>query len=165
MTRVCACMRVHVYVCPSQAIPQKLSKVIIIKLGMVTSSDMRMHRMLIILTSTFIQGHTNLNHENNKCLLISETIQSMPIKYAVKIVRCQSYASQTWLLFNLHYIGQYLNYYIQTWHDGRRGLDLCMALNLTLTLTTFVRLVPLFITDPLWEVWVTLPEKSLQQQL
>ena len=36
---------------------------IIIKLGKVTASDMRMHHMLIILTLTFIQGHTDLNHE------------------------------------------------------------------------------------------------------
>ena len=28
-------------------------------------------------------------------------------------------ASQTWLLFNLQYLGQYLNSYIQTFHDGR----------------------------------------------
>ena len=36
--------------------------------------------------------------------------------------------SQTWLLFNWQFFGQYLNYYIQTWHDGRlmhgRELDL-----------------------------------------
>ena len=58
----------------------------IIKLGTVTASDMRMHHMLIILTLTFIQGHTDLNHENNKCLIILETVQAMPIKFAVKIV-------------------------------------------------------------------------------
>ena len=34
----------------------------------------------------FIQGHTDLNHEHNKCLIISETVQAMPIKFAVKIV-------------------------------------------------------------------------------
>ena len=61
-------------------------KVSIIKRGMVTAPDMIMHQVLIILTLTFIQGHTDLNHENNKCLIISETIQSMPIKFAVKIV-------------------------------------------------------------------------------
>ena len=33
---------------------------------MVIASDMRMHHMLIILTLTFIQGHTDQNHENNK---------------------------------------------------------------------------------------------------
>ena len=46
------------------------TEVIISKLGMVTASDLRMHHMLIILTLTFIQGHTDLNHEN-KCLIIS----------------------------------------------------------------------------------------------
>ena len=60
--------------------------VITIKLGMVTASDMRMHHVLIILTLTFIQGYTDLNHENNKCSIISETIQAMPIKFAVEIV-------------------------------------------------------------------------------
>ena len=60
--------------------------VITIKLGMVTASAMRMHHVLIILTLTFIQGYTDLNHENNKCSIISETIQAMPIKFAVEIV-------------------------------------------------------------------------------
>ena len=58
-------------------------KVIIIKVGMVTVSDMRIHQVLIILTLTFIQGHTDLNHENNKYLIILETVQAMPIKFAV----------------------------------------------------------------------------------
>ena len=65
---------------------------------------------------------------NNKCLIISETIQAMTIKFAVKIVRlkiCMTFArlytsaSQTWLLFNLQYLEQYLSYYIQPWYDGR----------------------------------------------
>ena len=34
--------------------------------GTVTASDMRMHHLFIIMILTFIQGHTNLNHENNK---------------------------------------------------------------------------------------------------
>ena len=67
-------------------------KVIVIKLGMVTASDMRLHHMLIILT--FIQGHTDLSHENNTCCIISETFQAMPIKFVVKTKglynRCQS---------------------------------------------------------------------------
>ena len=46
----------------------QIIEVIIIKLGMVIASDMVMHRVLIILTLTFIQGHTDLNHENNKLL-------------------------------------------------------------------------------------------------
>ena len=89
-----------VCVYPSQAIPWKLLKVIIVKLGTVTASDVIMHHMLIIITLTFIQGHTDLNHENNKGLIISEIIiiQAMHIKFAVKIAsltkgindRCQS---------------------------------------------------------------------------
>ena len=38
-------------------------EVVIIKLSMVTASDMVVHRVLIILTLTHIQGHTDLNHE------------------------------------------------------------------------------------------------------
>ena len=45
----------------------------------------KMHHVLIVLTVTFIQGHTDRNHENNTCLIISETIQAMSIKFAVKI--------------------------------------------------------------------------------
>ena len=71
---VCFCLCVCVCVCPSQA--QASSK---FKLSMVTASDMVniMHHMLIILTLTFIQGHTDLNRENNKCSIISETVQAI----------------------------------------------------------------------------------------
>ena len=62
-------------------------EVIIVKLGTMTATDMGMHRVLIILTLTFIQGHTDRNHENNKCLIISEIIQAMPINVAAKTVR------------------------------------------------------------------------------
>ena len=31
----------------------------------------------------FIQGHSYLNHETNKCSIISETVQAMPIKFAL----------------------------------------------------------------------------------
>ena len=51
-----------------------------------TASDMGMHHVLIMLTLTFIQGHTDLDHENNKCLNISEIIQAMHVKFAVKMV-------------------------------------------------------------------------------
>ena len=60
--------------------------VIIIKFGTVTASDMQMHHVLIVLSFTFIQGHTELNHENTKSWIISETVQAMP-KFAVKTVR------------------------------------------------------------------------------
>ena len=58
---ICACVTVcafmHVcFVC------------VCVCLGMVTASDMRMHHVLIILTMTVIQGHTDLNHENNNRL-------------------------------------------------------------------------------------------------
>ena len=65
-------------------------EVIIVKLGTVTASVMRLYRVFIILTLTF-QGHTDLNHENSKCFIISKTIQAMPFKLAVKIVRLKVY--------------------------------------------------------------------------
>ena len=61
-------------------------EVIIVKLGTVTASGVKMRHMLIMLTLTFIQGHTNLNHENNIFLIISVTVQAVPIRFAVKIV-------------------------------------------------------------------------------
>ena len=46
---------------PLQTIPRKLLKSsVIIKLGTVTASDMVMHHVFIILTLTFVQGHTDL---------------------------------------------------------------------------------------------------------
>ena len=50
-------------------------KVIIIKLDTVTALHMVMHHVLIILTVTLIQGHTDVNHENNKYSTISEIVQ------------------------------------------------------------------------------------------
>ena len=89
---VCVCVCVCVFVCVSLASDSsETTKVIIIKLGMATASDMRMHHVLIILTLTSIQGHKDLNHENNKCSIISETVQGMPIKFAVKTVQLKVY--------------------------------------------------------------------------
>ena len=50
-----------------------------------------MHHVLIILTLTFIQGHKDLNNENEKCSITSETVQALPITLAVKIVRRKVY--------------------------------------------------------------------------
>ena len=44
-------------------------EVTIVKHGRVTASDLRLHHVLIILTLTFIQGQTDLNHKNNRCLI------------------------------------------------------------------------------------------------
>ena len=71
-----------VRVCMSVSLASDSSEtveVIIIKLGMTTASDMRMHDVLIV-------GHTYLNHEDNKCSIISDTVQAIPIKFAMKIV-------------------------------------------------------------------------------
>ena len=83
-------------VCPSVCLSlasdsSETIEVIIVNLGTVAASDMRMHRILSILTLTFIQGHTDRSHENNICLIISDNIQAMPIKFAVKIVRLKVY--------------------------------------------------------------------------
>ena len=51
-----------------------------------TASNIRMHLVLTILPLTLIQGHTDQNHENNNCLIISEIVQAMAFKFDVKIV-------------------------------------------------------------------------------
>ena len=47
--------------------------------------------MFIILTLTLIPGHTDLNNENNKSSIFSETVLAIPITFAVKIVRLKVY--------------------------------------------------------------------------
>ena len=129
----------YVWVALASNFPETI-EVIIITLGMVTASDMVMHHALMILTLTFVQGHTDLNHENKKCSVISETIQTIPHQvcwedsltkglYNLFSVQwpCSSFkvtsASQTWQVLNLYYnsriLGQYLSYCIQTWHDSK----------------------------------------------
>ena len=85
---VCVCVRVRVRACvracvcvPRKRFHGNYCEVIIIKQGTVTASAMLMHHVLKILIMTFIQGHTDINHDNNKCLIISETIEAMPIKF------------------------------------------------------------------------------------
>ena len=122
----------------------EMIKVITIKLGMVTASDRRMRQVFIILTEFDLHSRPkDRTHENNKCLIISETVQAIPIKFAVKIVRQKVYVifsqsddlavharSQlrlkvdkcltcTIILIAIIYLGQYLSYGILTWHDGR----------------------------------------------
>ena len=114
------------------------------------SLAMGMHHVLIILTLTFIQGRTDLNYESNKCSIISKTSSNahqtcyeddpikglwpVPVRWPWPPCKVTS-ASQTWLLFNLQYLGQYISYYIQTWHDGSlmHGID-SHAVSMTLTL-------------------------------
>ena len=59
--RACVCVSV-----PRKRFEDTL-EVIIIKHGTLTASGMRLHLVLIIVTLTFIEGHTDLNHENDKC--------------------------------------------------------------------------------------------------
>ena len=83
-TRVCVCVSVCVCVASDSS---ETIKGINIKLGTVTASDMGMHHVVIMLTLTFIQGYTDLNHEINKYLVILKTVQAMPSTFAVTIVR------------------------------------------------------------------------------
>ena len=72
--KVCPCVCVCVCVCVTSDSSETI-KVIIIKLGTVTASDMLMHHVLIILTLTVI---SHFNHEHKKCSIISETLQGIP---------------------------------------------------------------------------------------
>ena len=63
--------------------------IVIIKLGTVTASCVN---YIDCVSVTFIQqGHTDLNHGNNKCSIISENVQAVPVKFAVKIVQLKVY--------------------------------------------------------------------------
>ena len=65
------------------------SEAIAIKFDTVTASVMRMHQVLIILTLTTTWHQSRpmeRNHENNKCSVISQILQAIPFKFAVKIV-------------------------------------------------------------------------------
>ena len=66
---MCVCASVCVCVCLFLSLASDSSvtiKVIIIKLARVTSPDMRMHHVLIILPLTFIQGHTDLKRKKKQ---------------------------------------------------------------------------------------------------
>ena len=127
------------YVCLCVCVPRKrfvdTIETIIINFGTVTASDVLVLHELIVLTLTFIQGHTYLNHGNNECLIISETIRAMPIKFAVKTKglydRCYSddlyLHSRSQVRLKLDYFlacnisdnNVFVSHHIQTWHDGR----------------------------------------------
>ena len=84
---MCVCVCVCVSVCVVLASDSSETvEVTTIKPATVTATDMVMHNVLIMLPLPFIQGHTNLNHENNKCSIISDTVKPIPIKFAVEIV-------------------------------------------------------------------------------
>ena len=84
-----ACLCVCVCVCVSFAsYSSETIEIIIIKLATVGET---MHHVLIIMTLTFIQGQIDFNHDNRKCSIISETVQAMPVTFAVKIGRLKVY--------------------------------------------------------------------------
>ena len=87
---MCMCVRACVSVCLSVCLSvvshiSETRKAIAITFKTVTASVTRMHHVFMTLTLTFIQGHTDLNHDNTKCVIISDTVQAMPIKFAVKV--------------------------------------------------------------------------------
>ena len=81
------CQSVCPSVCLSLASDSTKTINVIMKLGTMTASDIGMYHVLIIFTLTFIQGHTDLNRESNKCSMISETVQGNAHHvFAVKII-------------------------------------------------------------------------------
>ena len=116
-----------------------------------------MHHVIIILTVTFIQGPTDINHE--MFYYFRNLFQTMPIKFTVKIIRLKVYIiySQSdetdlnWrsqlrlklysLFFGTIIVISWTFLSIQTWDDGRFimygikniGYNLCARFdNLTL---------------------------------
>ena len=91
---MCVCVCVCVCICVCVCVPltfksssSETQEVIIIKLGMVTASDVVMRHVLSMLTLTLFKvTQIFLNHENHTCSIISETVQAIPIKFALKIV-------------------------------------------------------------------------------
>ena len=84
-TGSCACVRASVRLPVGLSVYPLLEfsdstetiKVTVIKLGTVIASYTRMHHVLIILTLTFIHGHTD---SYTKCSNVSESFQAMSIK-------------------------------------------------------------------------------------
>ena len=153
---VCACVRTCVRACGREGGRACVSlasdssetiEVIIVELGTVTASYMRMHHVLIVLTLTFIQGHPARNRENTKCLIISDTIQAMLITCAVKTVRLMVYTmTMTFIQGHnsvsnvttfLHAIFRTI-YYIQTCHDSRLAHAHARLVTLTFARTQWV---------------------------
>ena len=78
-----------------------------------------------------LHSRSHQNQENKKGLIISETIQTIPIKFAVKIVRLKVYMTLASLMTFIQghkcisnvttfwlAISRTISYYVQTWHDG-----------------------------------------------
>ena len=78
---LCVCLSVASHI-------SETSETIALIFDTVIATVMIMHR--VFMAFTFTQGHTDLNHENNKCSIIPETAQAIPIKFAVKIIRLKA---------------------------------------------------------------------------
>ena len=88
---LCVCVWCCVQFLASDSL-EAVDIIIVVKRGMVTASVTRMRHVLIRLTLTFIQGHTDRNHQNNECFDYSRNYsKAMPITFAVRIVRLNCY--------------------------------------------------------------------------
>ena len=92
-----ACVRACICLCET-------SESVATKFDTMTTLVTRVHHVLIMLTLILIEGHTGLNHERHTCLIISETVQAMPITFAVKIVRLKVYTTMIASLMTLIFI-------------------------------------------------------------
>ena len=133
---VCVCVCVCLCVCVSLASDfTETVEVIIVNLGVVTASDMRMHHVLLMLTLTFIQCHTDLNHEkiimfdsfrncsgnaDHVCCEDSRPTNGLSDHCQSEDFDLHSRSQVRLKLDNLLIcnIWPFLSYYIQTWHDG-----------------------------------------------
>ena len=89
--RTCGCVGACVRACVSlTSDSSETVEVFIIKLGMVTASDMVMHQVLIILTLVSFKVTQIIIMKINVRLFI-QTVQAIPIKFAVKIVQVKVY--------------------------------------------------------------------------
>ena len=95
---VCACVRACVSLASDSS---EIIEVIIITLGTVTASDMLMHHNANASRVNYSFKVAHLNQEYDASLIISETIQAMPTRFAVKIVRLKVYIWPLPVRYNL----------------------------------------------------------------
>ena len=99
------------------------------------ANDSRVNYIDLDIHSSSHRSYLRKNYD--KCLIITETLRfkespsrflcrysdwrficPLNVRWPLPSLKITN-ASQTWLCFNLPYVGTYLSYYSQTWHDGR----------------------------------------------
>ena len=153
---MCVCQSVCLGVCLSVCLSvtshiSETSEAIAITFDTVTASVTRMYHVLIILTLTFIQNHTDINYENNMFDYVRNYSSKSHQVYCEDSLtkglhdhcqfddlelhsRPQVHLKLDYFL-TCHYLGQYLSYYIHTWHDSRLMNALYVLLLVSMTLT------------------------------